>query len=502
MTRPGRSHGGNGRLRHGWGSVRLAMGASRFEGGGRRCWRGAALLFVLVGAHMPSSRAQDRLVVPPNAHPFSAPAQNDPILALIDQASSHALFRSEVAAAVEHNALVAEGLAGEREAQAGRVQARSALFPTVDINIDANRSLARNFSNDPDNVIERSRPQGRTDATASVRQRLLDFGSASSRISAGNARVEAARSTTRGYGQDVAIQTITAWYSILAHRWMEQAAIEYIERQKRFRAALETRIGRGYSARGDLPRLDSSIASAQLRLAGFRRDRGGAEAQFQALTGHEVPAGIGRAPLPRIDVDDSDALEALVLRSPAVLRADAQARAARQDARAARAERLPTIAAGVDAGRYGVFENADDYDVRGRIIVRAQLGAGINAKADQATARADAADAYAARVRQEALRDAQISLTDLKGLEAQLLAAKASYLANRDARDVVATRFEALDGTLYDLIYTEDSYFAAITAFIQTLAERDVSRFSVLAKNGQLLADLNIDIDSDRMVQP
>lgn len=447
--------------------------------------------------------AQDRLVVPPNPRPFTAPAQDDPLIALTQATTTDGLFRTEIEAAVQNNPLIGESRAGEREAQAARVQARSLLFPTVDLTIDANRSLARNFANDVGNIIERSRPEGRTDATASMRQRLLDFGAASSRINAGNARVDAARLATQGYGQDIAIRTITAWYSILAQRLMERAATEYVARQARLRTAMDKRIAQGFSARGDLPRIDSSIASIQSRLAGFRRDRAGAEAQYVALTGHEPPADLTRAPLPRTDIDSPEALEAIVLRSPAVARAEAEARAARQDARAARSERLPTIAAGIDAGRYGVFENPGDYDVRGRIIVRAQLGAGFNAKADQATARADAAEAYAARVRQETLRDAQMALADMKGMEAQLIAAQASYIANRNARDVVATRFESAQGTVFDLLYVEDSYFYSIATFIQTLAERDVSRFAILAKNGLLLAELGIRVDpSDRMAKP
>ncbi|MDO7834111.1 TolC family protein [Sphingobium sp. HBC34] len=471
---------------------------------GRRRVRQAATLVALLGiAHPLAIAAQDRLVVPPNPRPFSAPAQDDPLLALANSTTADSLFRSEVEAAVQNNALIDEARAGEREAQAARVQARSLLFPTVDLSVDANRSLARNFANDIGNIIERSRPQGRTDATASIRQRLLDFGAASSRINAGNARVEAARSATQGYGQDVAIRTITAWYSILAQRLMEQAAVEYVDRQQRLRAAIGRRIANGFSARGEFPRIDSSIANVQTRLAGFRRDRASAEAQYRSLTGHDAPAGLGRAPLPRPDIDTPDALEALVLQSPVVLRAEAEARGARQDARAARSERLPTIAAGVDAGRYGVFENPGDYDIRGRIIVRAQLGAGINAKADQATARADAANAYAERVRQETLRDAQMALADLKGLEAQFAAAQAGYLANRAARDVVATRFEAAQGSVTDLLYAEDSYFYSITIFIQTLAERDVSRFALLAKSGLLLAELGIRVDPlDRMAKP
>ena len=76
-------------------------------------------------------------------------------------------------------------------------------------------------------------------------------------------------------------------------------------------------------------------------------------------------------------------------------------------------------------------------------------------------------------------------------------------LANRAARDVVATRFEAAQGSVTDLLYAEDSYFYSITIFIQTLAERDVSRFALLAKSGLLLAELGIRVDnSDRMAKP
>lgn len=447
--------------------------------------------------------AQDRLVAPPNRHPFTAPAKDDPLLILAHNAGTDGLFNSEIEAAVQNNVLIDEARAGEREAQAARVQARSLLFPTVDLTVDANRSFARNFANDIGNIIERSRPEGRTDATASMRQRLLDFGAASSRINAGNARVDAARSATQGYGQDVAMRTITAWYSVLAQRLMEQAANEYIVRQQQLRGGMEKRIANGFSARGDLPRIDASIANVQTRLAGYRRDRASAEAQYIAMTGHAVPTTLTRAAMPPVDVDTPDALEAIVTRSPVVERAESEARAARQDARAARSERLPTIAAGVDAGRYGVFENAGDYDVRGRIIVRAQLGAGFNAKADQATARADAAEAYATRVRQETLRDAQAALADMKGLEAQLVAAQASYIANRDARDVMAARFESSQGSVYDLLYVEDSYFYAIAGFIQTVAERDVAQFALLAKTGQLLAKLGIRLDStDRIAKP
>ena len=109
----------------------------------------------------------------------------------------------------------------------------------------------------------------------------------------------------------------------LAQKLLEQAALEYIERQDRFRRSMEKRIAQGFSARGDLPRIDSSIANVRTRLASFRRDRASAEAQYLSLTGHDAPAALARAPLPRIDVEAPDMLEDIVMRSPIVMRADA-----------------------------------------------------------------------------------------------------------------------------------------------------------------------------------
>ena len=85
---------------------------------------------------------------------------------------------------------------------------------------------------------------------------------------------------------------------------------------------------------------------------------------------------------------------------------------------------------------------------------------------------------------------------DVRGLDAQLKAAQATYLASRDSRDVYAARFASSGGTLFDVITSEDNYFASIATYVQTLAERDLSRFVLLARAGQLLDELSIAVDS------
>jgi adhesin transport system outer membrane protein len=175
--------------------------------------------------------------------------------------------------------------------------------------------------------------------------------------------------------------------------------------------------------------------------------------------------------------------------------ADAQSDAARNEARAARADRLPRVAVGVDAGRYGVVENAGDYDIRGNIGLRYRIFGGADARANQVSARARAADAHAARIREEAGRDAAIAWSDVRALEEQLNAIEASYIASRRSRDVIAERFRAARGTLFDVVAAEDSYFGSATAYIQALTELDAARYVLLSRMGRLLEALRIDAD-------
>jgi adhesin transport system outer membrane protein len=161
-----------------------------------------------------------------------------------------------------------------------------------------------------------------------------------------------------------------------------------------------------------------------------------------------------------------------------------------------KADRLPQVSGGVEAGRYGVFENDRDYDVRGRLTLRQRLFGGIDARSRQANARAQAADARATRIRDEAARDAAIAWSDVRALEQQLEALEAAYIASRRSRDVLVERFLASRGTLFDVVAAEDAYFESAAAFIQALAELDAARYVLLSRTGGLLAVMGVDPDS------
>lgn len=168
------------------------------------------------------------------------------------------------------------------------------------------------------------------------------------------------------------------------------------------------------------------------------------------------------------------------------------AEASRNEARAARADRLPTISAGLDAGRYGIYETPRDYDVRARITLRQRLWGGVEERDQQAQARARAAEARADSVSIGAARDAEIAWSDVRALEEQRAALEATYLASRRSRDTIAERFRVASGTLFDVIGAEDSYFETAVSFLQSVTELDASRYVLLSRTGQLLPALDI----------
>ena len=458
----------------------------------RRYIRLTALAAALaVGAPAPAQAP----LPPPTGRPFEIDFAADPVLRLRLMQTDFGRFREAIAAAVEQHPGIAEAAAGEDEAMGALREARSAQRPTVDVTVTSYRVISREFSDDPTNIIERSRPEQRTDAILSAQQTIFDFGATARRVSAAGARLRAAGAELEQSADVVALNAIAAWYEVFGYRALVALTEAFVASQRELRAAVEIRIREGVSAEGDLARVDSYIAQAQTRLARFRRLLATAEARFTELTGSPPPADLERAPAPGLPVQSRDEAALAAQDAPAVRSAQAIADATRQEARAARADRLPQISAGVDAGRYGVFENERDYDIRGRVAMRWRPIGNADPRADQAVARARGADARATRIAEEAERDAAIAWSDVRALEQQLEALEAAYIASRQSRDVIAERFRAARGTLFDVVAAEDAYFESATAYIQALTELDAARYILLSRTGRLLEVLEIDAD-------
>jgi adhesin transport system outer membrane protein len=433
------------------------------------------------------------ILPPPSSDPLSIDPGKDPILQLARSQASPEAFRSVVATAVERHPATQEARATSAEAEAVVDEAVERRLPSVDLSVSSYRVISRDFSNDPQNILERSRPSNRTDATLNVSQTVYDFGAGAQRVLAAGARLRAAAAEAEASADRIALNTVASWYDVFAYRALVALSESFVANQQELREAVEERVSQGVSAPGDVARVESYLASAQTRLAGFRRLLANAEARFSELTGRSPPDYLERAPVPQAPALTRDAAALAAMSSPAARSAQAMADSARREARATKSDRLPHITAGVDAGRYGVFENDRDYDVRGRVTLRQRLFGGTEARLAQAEARARSADARASRIRDEAARDAAIAWSDVKALEEQLKALEASYIASRRSRDVLIERFINSRGNLFDVVAAEDAYFETATAFIRTLAELDAARYVLLSRTGNLLETLSID---------
>lgn len=433
--------------------------------------------------------AQDAAELPaPDGDPLALDFASDPILNLSQGAADVEQFRRIVVAALQENATRREAEARVDLAEAQVAEARAGFEPTVDLSVNSFRTIARDFGDDPFNLVERSRPKNRTDALAEVEYLIFDFGSVNLAIAAAEARLKAAGHERDAAATRIVSEVVTTWYSVFAYQSLVRLSEGFVAAQDDIEAAVDRRIAQGVSAPSEKARVAALRAEGEIRLAQSRRRLASAEARFRELTGIEAPPLLRRAPLLEAGRYSRDFVIAAAGEAPEVQSAEALAQAARIDVSNSRASQAPRIAARVDAGRYGVFEDREDYDVRASVNLRYRLfGGGGRARIDQARARADAATASADRVRQESEREAAIVWADVEALEQQLAALEASYRSARQTRDVVFRRFGALRGSLFDVSEAQSAYLAAAVAYIEGLTELDAARYLLLARTGRLL---------------
>lgn len=440
---------------------------------------------------LPPMRAPQGGLPAPSDDPLRIDPTTDPVLMLARSETSMGLFRDVIGAAVIHNPTLDEAGAQVDEVVASRQEAKARAQPVLDLSLSTFQVIDRAFSNDPNNVLERSRPRERTDGLLRVQQPIIDFGASLSRIRAAQARLVAAQANVEDTAARIALQAVSAWYTVYGYRVLVRLSTAFIASQQALRDKVEKRIRQGAAASGDLAQIDSYLASSSAQLAGYRRQLAAAEAQYTAVVGAQPPANLARAPAPSLDGiagagdDDTERL-------PVVRAARAGVTAARADVRALQGDRMPQLSAGIDAGRYGILQNANDYDVRGNLTLSMRLGGGAEQRIDQAQARLVGADARLRRTRIEARRDVEIAFADVAALNEAQVAIEGNYLASRRSRDVLAERFRVSRGTLFDLLIADNNYFNVAARFVQTMIELDTARYALLASTGRLLPLLDI----------
>lgn len=430
----------------------------------------------------------------PSGAPQSIDPTTDPLLNFMQRADAGTAFKDKVGKAVETHPSVQESINVQREARQVRAEVRAGLLPTVNAQLNGDYSLSREFSDDPDNVIERSRPRARTDANLNAEQLLYDFGATGARVRAASARIRAAEAEVRSVANDAGIRAVAAYYDLLAYQTLVDIGQDFIQRHRDILEDTRTRFQQGYGAGGDVARVESYLASAEGRVARFERQLASARGRYQEAFGEPAPERATRPAPPVSSAKSAEEAIALSAKAPEVTAAKAREASALGEWRAARADRLPRITGVLDASQYDVLEAGNDYDVRGRVVLRHSLFSGgrTTARANQALARFRQSEFAAERVVNEAERDAGIAYEDVRVLEVQAAALERAYIANRRTRDLFVEQFKVARGTLLDVLQAEQDYFEAATSYLQGATELDVARHVLLDRTGELLDHFDV----------
>lgn len=451
----------------------------------------ASLGVILMGSGPVAAQpaAAGGMILPaPSQNPQSIDFATDPLIAFVRAETPSERFRAAVAEAVIRHPAVGEAEAGTTEARARRREVRSGLFPRFDGQVVVARSIARDFGANTA-IVEGLQPRSRADATVGGEQLLFDFGATGGRIAGASATVRAARAESQRIAANTAQRAVAAWYTVLLYRMLGDVSDASVARLRSITGDTRTRQQSGLGAGGDTARAEAGLADAVGRTARIERALAEGVAEYREIFG-DAPPPLLRRPAPPVSqattVENARALSHV---TPAALTALARAEAAAAEARAARADRLPRLSAGVNGSYYDVFDRAKDYDVRGQVVLRQGLSTGgaEAARAAQAGARARAAQYASDRVIAEAERDAAAAFADSQILDRSLVSLEDAYRANRRARDVTVEQFRVSRGSLLDVLRVEQEFVASASAYLQGAVERDLARYVLLARTGEIL---------------
>ncbi len=454
--------------------------------------RAAATTLILVLA-APVGGQPALILPPPSENPQAIDFSTDPLIAFVRAETPAASFRIAVGEAVARHPSVGEAEAGTAEARARRAQVRAGLFPRFDGQVVVGRSIIRDFGARTA-IVEGLQQTSRADATVGGDQLLFDFGAVGSRINSASASVRAARADSERVASATALRAVSAWYTVLIYQMLGDVSDASITRLRAIAGDTRTRQTSGMGAGGDVARADAGLADAIGRGARIERSLAEARAQYREAFGSEPPPRLTRPVPPASQAATIEVARALSHATPTAAVALARTDAAKADARAARADRLPRVSAGVTGTLYDVLDRARDYEIRGNISVRQSLSLGgvERARADEAKARARGAEFASERIIAEAERDAASALADSQILDRSLATLDDAYRANRRARDVTVEQFRLSRGSLLDVLRVEQDFVASASAYLQGAVERDLARYTLLLRTGEILPFFNI----------
>lgn len=395
-------------------------------------------------------------------------------------------LQDAIALAQRANPGLAQSKAQADAAAARLAQARAGRLPSLTLSGQAGQGttdLGGFFGFNQADVSPRA-------AALELRQPLFSGGAVSAAVERAREGRDASLAQVGGAKALLAVQAAEAYVAVLSAREILTLNEAQLRQMDEIARQAEFRFKGGETARTDLAQAQARRAAARADLARARGDVARSHAHFVSVVGVE-PAGLEALPAPPPVPGSLDEALATALRtSPALVAAQAQARAADAGVRYAQAERLPSLALTATASSTrdqffpGYRADGLTVGVQGRWTLFA--GGLINGHVSEARANARGAQSGLDGVRAQ-VREAVIGAwEDVQTSRALVEAAADQATAAASALDSVRNEVRVGQKPTLDLLDAEREALAAQSAMVAARGEAVAAAYRL---NGLLRGD-------------
>ena len=407
-------------------------------------------------------------------------------------------FNGQVSEAVSNHPEYLAALDSLRAAGASLKGSKSSLLPQIRLIIDSNNNLDKSFEDGANNLFEKSRSDHKTDATITVSQLLVDFGSTRNDISRNEAVFEATKADLSSTILDLIFKSVVSYINVSAYRLFTETIEESYLRHKLIAERIKKKVEGGLSAPRELSRAKAREAEAYAKLISVKQSLSRAIAEFRIYFPNEnLPSKlpINSTNIELRNLQDSKRL--MMAGNPDILRATKSFQASIFNSKKINSDALPKVNLEIRGSQYNISDQSDEYDVYSGLNFSYDVYTGGRNSALKEQAKAES-DSYL-NSRDSLIRsleaEIQNSLQNIKLIPSNLDAYTKAYEANKLSQFYANEQFQTSNVLLLDLLQTERDFLESSQSLLEALRSSQIENYVYLKLTGELGDEFKIKIN-------
>ncbi len=425
----------------------------------------------------------------------------------ITSVHAETIFDAVQEAITSHPSVTGAQAAKDASAQGVREE-RSAYYPELSANATGGRVYGDNATSRGLSVTRGAGYSGFGEGSASLTQRIYDWGETSNKVDAATARDHEAESQITGTRETAGLHAAQAYIALLRATKLKAAGADNLAIIDGYQKKIETQVKEGGSDEAELNRANDFLLLAQNAATEFDGQYQQALADYMEATGGKPGADLTRPPMPASLPNTLDkAIQQAFDTHPQVVAAKQAIVAADHDIHAQKSMYLPKISA------QGSYLKRDEADIIGgeAIDARAVLKADWNYSTGGAelarVARAEAAKAQAQAQLDETYRkiehDVRVSWSALDVVRQQEKTQADRKTATSKVVDTYKTQYEGGgQRKLIELMQAESQAFDASVAYDNADLGVLNASYTLMAAMGELVSGIQQSSTQVASVEP